>query len=703
MFREGPQRVLVLAPTPGDASLTRSILADAGFEHYLCRDTAELAREIRNGAGAVLLTEDSLARDVRPLTRELTGQPGWSDIPTLLLAAPEASSEVDVVAKEVLGNVTVLERPVRVRTLVSALQAAIRARRRQYELRARLRELETAKEEVGRLNTELRAELRRMRRLHVLGTRLVQSTEMSELLVESLDAAIELSRADGMGNVQVVEDGVLRIVAHRGLSDRFVAFFDEVQPGTAACGTAFRRGERVIVEDVASSPIFAGQPAGDVLLDEGVRAVQSTPLVSRSGEIVGLLSTHYREAPRLSDADLRALDLLARQAADFIERARGEEALKEADRRKDAFLATLAHELRSPLAPIRNALEVIRLRQDDSQQVGRSRGMIERQLGQMVRLIDDLLDVNRISRGKLELRTKRVRLADVIDSAVETTRASMEAADQRLFIELPDEPVHLEADRVRLAQVFANLLSNAAKYSEPGGRIWLHAERAEDGVSVTVRDEGRGIAAEDLTRVFEMFAQLDESPDIAGGGLGIGLTLVRQLTEQHGGSVEAHSEGPGKGSAFTVRLPVAGAAEAAQPAATAPEVPVHESGRRILIADDNEDTADSMEALLQLMGHDVRVARDGEAALAQAEDFRPDITLLDIGMPKIDGYGVARRIRERSWGRQTFLVAVTGWGQEQDKARALAAGFDHHFTKPLQPAALKELISRLQPESGPRE
>jgi PAS domain S-box-containing protein len=381
---------------------------------------------------------------------------------------------------------------------------------------------------------------------------------------------------------------------------------------------------------------------------------------------------------------------------DITDRKRYEDSLRDADRRKDEFLATLAHELRNPLAPLRNGLQLIKLAGDKAEAVEQARGMMERQLAQMVRLIDDLLDVSRITRGKLQLRRERVELASVVQSAVEGSRPLIEASAHHLTIRLPPEPVLLDADPTRLAQVFGNLLTNAAKYTEKGGRIWLTAERKGGEIVVSVKDTGIGIAAEHLPRLFEMFSQATPALERSQGGLGIGLSLVKGLVEMHGGSVEARSEGPGKGSEFIVRLPVAGGTPRPESRQSAGGKRVAAGpGRRILVADDNRDTADTLAMMLRLAGHEVHAVHDGQQAVEAAAWFRPDVALLDIGMPKLNGFDAARSIREQPWGKDMVLVAITGWGQEEDKRRATEAGFDHHLTKPVDPAALDTSLSRV--------
>jgi signal transduction histidine kinase len=419
----------------------------------------------------------------------------------------------------------------------------------------------------------------------------------------------------------------------------------------------------------------------DLAFEDGsVRHVRvfATPLLDDKGKIQGGYATI------VDVTDYRKLEAELRENA-------GQ--LLEADRRKDEFLATLAHELRNPLAPIRNALQILKL-SPDSVVRERARQMMDRQLGQMVRLVDDLLDVSRISRNKLELRKTRVELAAVMSNAVETSRPLIDSAGQRLTVALPQEPVYLDADLTRLAQVFWNLLNNASKYTDPGGRIDVTAETRNGEVIVLVRDEGVGIPPEALPRLFEMFSQVDRSLERSQGGLGIGLALVRGLVTMHGGSVEAYSDGPGQGSAFTVRLPVV--RETAQIAE-----PIQETGvnagprRRVLVVDDNRDAAASLGMLLSLWGHDTRIAHDGVEALDLAEGFRPEVILLDLGLPRLNGYDACRQIRERCCGKDVVIVATTGWGQEDDRRRSREAGFNEHFVKPVDLTALQVLLGKL--------
>ncbi len=393
------------------------------------------------------------------------------------------------------------------------------------------------------------------------------------------------------------------------------------------------------------------------------------------------------------------VEAVAGTTRDVTERKRVEEALREADQRKDEFLATLAHELRNPLAPIRNSLQILKMPRVDAATAERSRDMMERQVEHLVRLVDDLLDVSRVMRGKIELRRERVELATVVARAVETVQPLVDAQRHELGVRLPPESLPLDADPVRLAQVVGNLLTNAAKYTEPGGRIRLTADREGDVAVLRVRDDGIGIAPDMLPHVFELFVQADHATTKAQGGLGIGLTLVKNLVDLHDGTVEAHSDGLGQGCEFVVRLPLVaeggGGGQSSGDTALASEPPTP-PGNRLLVVDDNRDAADSLATLLRLHGHEVRVAHSGQAALEVTQAFNPDLIFLDIGMPGMDGYEVARRVRATPGLEGVVLAALTGWGQQEDRRRTAEAGFDHHLVKPPDPKVVEGVLAELK-------
>ena len=379
---------------------------------------------------------------------------------------------------------------------------------------------------------------------------------------------------------------------------------------------------------------------------------------------------------------------------DTTERRLAEQVLRTANREKDEFLAMLAHELRNPLAPIRSGLEIMKLAGSDVQAVEKARAIAERQVVHMTRLVDDLMDVSRIARGRIVLHKTVVPLADAVRDAVERAAPLIEARGQALVVDVPGEPIAVDADLTRLSQVFANLLDNAAKYTARGGRIRLSVERHGHEAVVRVEDEGTGIPDHMLVTVFDMFTRVDSSIDTSQGGLGIGLHVVKRLVEEHGGTVTARSGGPGLGSTFTVRIPVVEPSPGVDPAREIQQAPTT-AARRILVVDDHPDVAETLVMMLRIMGHDTATAHDGLDAVAVAEAFRPDVILMDIGMPNLNGYDACRRIREQPWGRRIVMVAQTGWGQRDDKQRAIASGFDRHITKPIDPAALERMLAEI--------
>ena len=509
------RRLLILAPVGRDSELIERMLAPKGVACCACRDAEHLARELARGGAVVLLTEEAYADDPTRCAALVADQPPWSDLPVLLLTAPGADSLVATRAQEVLGNVTLLERPVRVPALASAARSALRARQRQYE-------------------------------------------------------------------------------ARRHLDDR-----------------------------------------------------------------------------------------------------------DQANLRKDQFLATLAHELRNPLAPIRNAIEILRAAPE-----GHSRDwlfkVLERQVAQMVRMIDDLMDVSRITRGKIELRLDPVPLSSVIAVAVEASRPLIDSNEHQFRLSLPDERIVLYADAVRLAQVFSNLLNNAARYTDRGGRIELSAAREGDMAVVRIADTGVGIPEDALATVFEMFAQVDGQDSRAQSGLGIGLTLAKSLVEMHGGRISASSGGRGRGSQFEVRLPVYehGASFDPEPQSLHGAL---RAGYRVLVVDDNQDAADMLANLLRLLQADVRVVYDGQSALDLMDVFRPEAIVLDLGMPGMDGYEVARRVRAQPAGARLALIALSGWGQERDRERTAEVGFDVHLVKPVDLDRILTVLRELDGKSSRAE
>ena len=381
--------------------------------------------------------------------------------------------------------------------------------------------------------------------------------------------------------------------------------------------------------------------------------------------------------------------------SEVAERSRAEHALKDADQRKNEFLALLSHELRNPLAPLLNAVELMRLEPRDPQ-ASWAREVVERQVTYLTRLVDDLLDVSRITRGQITLNREALELPALIEHAIEMVRPLLEQRRQEISVQIIDRTLRVDGDQVRLVQAFGNVLGNAVKYADPGGHVEVSVQRRDRWAVVRIRDDGIGIPADQLARIFDLFTRVEHGADRPQSGLGIGLALVRRLVEMHGGTVTAHSEGAGSGSEFVIRLPLAlAAAQEGEPAPGEPATAAPAVRRRILIADDNVDALDSTARLLQYSGHEVFAAADGGLALQAAERHLPEVALLDLGMPVLDGYEVARRIRAEPWGRDLTLVAVTGWGQEADRRRSQEAGFDWHLVKPVDPDKLAALLACL--------
>jgi PAS domain S-box-containing protein len=754
-------RILMLAPTGADARVGARVLDDAAMHCHACADIAELCREVRRGAGLLLLTEEAVVDHPHVLVEALANQEPWSDLPVVVLANDGADALAAAWAMDMLGNVTVLDRPVRVATLVSALRTALRARRRQYELRDHLeassllaaivqsshdaiigQSLEgvirswnagaerlfgyPVAEVLGRPQEFLLPAERRaadeaaLARLRVIGRAEHFETVFLDRDDRPVDVAVTLSAvrdAEGsaMGVSRIVRDIGDRKRAEAAMRESEARFRLMADAAPVLVWLADRTGGCTWFNRPWHE--FTGRSFDEEQGDGWVDGVHPDDLTRCIETYRGAFA--LRE-PFQMDYRLRRHDGAYRwlldtgrplydprgdfigyigSCVDITDRREATEVLQHADRRKDEFLATLGHELRNPLSPIRNGLHILRLNEDAAARE-RLVGMMERQVDHLVRLVDDLLEVSRISRGKVELRRARVELAPIVHGAIEACRPLLQQERHELVVELPPEPIVLEADAVRLAQVVANLLNNAAKYTEPGGDIRLSACVLDGEVELSVRDSGVGIPPEMLPQVFEMFAQVNRTLGRSQGGLGIGLALVRHLVELHGGTVEARSGGDGMGSEFVVRLPLAGH-----------QLPVHHadqnggadagtSARRVLVVDDNADAAESLAQLLMLKGHEVRVAYDGLSGVETARAFAPDVVLLDIGMPGLDGYAVARRLREQDGAPPMRLVALTGYGQEDDRRRALDAGFDGHLVKPPAVSALDDVLRDAEAPSG---
>ena len=498
-------------------------------------------------------------------------------------------------------------------------------------------------------------------------------------------------KLDTYFNFMVNDAGdALRLESCIGVPDETVRSIQRLEFGQAICGTVALRRQPIVAEHIQESD----DPKAQLVKSFGIRVYACNPLLT-DDELLGTLSFASRSRDQFDAEEVEFLRTISHYVTVAYERLRLVAALREADRRKDEFLAVLAHELRNPLAPIRNALQIMSLAGDNAEAVGQARSLMERQVGQMVRLIDDLLDVSRITRGKLELRKQPVELKAVVESAVEACRPLVEQLQHRFTVSLPPKPVMLEGDPTRLAQVVSNLLNNAAKFMEAGGDIRLTAEVEGSDVVLRVKDTGMGISPDALPRLFQMFMQADRSLEKTHGGLGIGLNLAKRLTEMHGGSIAARSEGVGKGSEFIVRLPVLIAAGLPQPRVADKDGIASGIRLRILVADDNHDAANTLAAMLRIMGHEVRIAHDGQQAVSTAFDYQPDVAILDIGMPRLNGYDAAQAIKRQQ--QDVLLVALTGWGQEDDKRRSQESGFDYHLTKPADPILLGKILAAVKP------
>ncbi len=525
----------------------------------------------------------------------------------------------------------------------------------------------------------------------VTAQRLIARDKANQLLTARLLASIVESSNDAIISKSL--EGIIQ--SWNAAAERLFGFTAQEAVGKHV--SLIIPPERIAEEDQIIARLKAGQRLEHF----------ETERVNKNGDLITVsltISPLKDDSGRVIGASKIARDVTERkQLEDNLRRLAAD--LSETDRRKNEFLATLAHELRNPLAPMSNMLGVLKHANGDREVLQRAHETIERQLDQMVRLVDDLLDLNRITHDRLELRRGEVELSQVVQQAVEVARPLIDAAEHELIIDLPEEPIYLNADRARLAQVFGNLLNNSCKYTPPHGRISLTARRLGDELEVRVKDNGAGIPPDKLSSIFDMFTQVDRTSEQSQGGLGIGLTLVKRLVEMHGGSIEPRSAGEGMGSEFVVRLPViesealvlesAVAAESGLNAAESETRGESQPQRRVLIVDDNRDSADSLSMLLEITGNKTYVAHDGVEAVGAVEKYRPQVVLLDIGLPKLDGHEVCRRIREQPWGKNIVVIALTGWGQADDRRKSQAAGFNGHLVKPVDYDKLLELLGEL--------
>jgi signal transduction histidine kinase/ActR/RegA family two-component response regulator len=648
------ERVLVLMPSERDTERTVNLLAEANIAAASCRDVSELCQELHRGAGAVLLTDETLAEDLdKRLEEALRKQPNWSGLPVLLLSRDGAHERVQFGALNGYNQVIIVERPVRTRSLVSALGSALRTRKNQYDIRDAIQERE-------RQARELRVQEERLR--FALSAGRLGSWEL-DLHRQSYDCS-DLCKANyGRPLDRPFTYAEQRASIHPDDRERVAAAIEQ----SLASGRPYDIEHRVL------------WPNNEVHW----LMVRGRAMYDHDGEPTRMagVSLDVTEHKRLHEALLQSQVELAAQA----------QQLRAADQLKDEFLATLAHELRNPLAPISTGLSLL-TEANEPEIANRTLPIMQRQVRHMVRLIDDLLDVSRITRGKLELKRQRISLASAIEAAIEASLPAIQRAEHTLSTHSSDEPLFVDADPTRLAQVISNLLNNAAKYTPNRGNLELSVRREGSQVAIAVTDNGLGIPKDCLADVFEMFNQVDQSLHRAQGGLGIGLALVRKLVEMHGGSVAAQSPGLNQGSTFTVRLPLSFAPTAiSEPAA---DFRVRAGKERVLVVDDNDDAAELLALMLKQAGYQTTTVYDGPAALEAAQAVAPQIVILDIGLPSMSGYEVAKRLRADARFAEVALIALTGWGTPQDQRKALAAGFDVHLTKPVAAEELHAALRR---------
>jgi signal transduction histidine kinase/DNA-binding response OmpR family regulator len=589
-----------------------------------------------------------------------------------------------------LGAVDYILSPVVPNILRSKVKALVQLHRLNAELKKRSDErVALVREQAARTSAE-----EQQRRASFLA-------EATQVMASSLDVDTILKGASGLA-VPFLADFSAIVLANEDGSARArrtagVAGWEQYLGGRRNSFEAMlaRQQERVIASGERALTDRLVLPPGDDAPDDGPAGeIHAFPLVTRGKARGALLLALGPSSRRLAGADLSLADSLAGRAAASLDNCLLYEEIQNADQRKNEFLATLSHELRNPLAPMRAALHMLRTGHVEP---ARARSLLEtmdRQVGQMTRLVEDLLDISRITRGVIELRREPVDVSDEIRNALESCEGPLEVGHHELILVLPPQPAKVMADRVRLQQILENLILNAVKYTEPGGRIEVSAEADAADVVIRVRDNGIGIAPEKVAQVWDLFVQVDESPDRTRKGLGIGLALVKDLVKRHGGSVLAQSDGLGRGSTFTVRLPRAVRADSIRAAQAASNEPSAEpAARRVLIVDDNIDAAETLSMMLEILGQQTRQAHDGHKALTVAAEFKPEVVFMDIGLPGLSGHEAVARMRKDLGMTQAYMVALSGYGTEEDRRKSLYAGFDSHLVKPLDPAALPGILA----------
>ena len=606
-------------------------------------------------------------------------------------------------------------------TAQKALEEKLRLAKQGLEeqVAERTKELRASEARLFGILEHSAADLKAMRRLNEIGTLCAkQGHDIVGCLKDVLNVAIEISSAD-KGNIQLLdrESGTLKLATQSGFDDPFVEYFESVNGDDSACGVALRTKQRVIVEDINDSEIYAGKHSLETMRKAGVLAVQSLPLFSSTGNVLGMISVHFAHAHRPSEQELRLMDLLSRQTADYLERKRVEEeredllerehdlrqTAEEANRLKDEFLAIMSHELRNPLNVILGYAELLLRMQEikDSPNLHRMADAVKRNAVAQSKLIRDLLDLSRLRSGKLELNRETVSPVASIENAIETVRIDADAKSIEISVSAPDEMLFVQADPVRLEQIIWNLLNNSVKFTPHGGRIEVSLEEAEDELVLTVSDNGQGIDTSFLPHIFEIFRQADSRTNRSQSGMGIGLAVVQQLVELHGGSVTAFSAGTGKGATFTIRLPRS--VDARQPLSQVLHLGNGTlQGLDVLVVDDSEDTAEMVQHLLEIGGASVCAVTSGSEALRIAREREFDVVLSDISMPEMDGFQFLSELRKLPGKEDLPAVALTGFGRPEDVRRATDEGFYAHLTKPFDIQTLARLLQKIPRKTGVR-
>ena len=689
--------ILIVDDRPDKLLVYRTLLEELDQNLYTASSGDEALRQVLERDFALILLDVNMPGLDGLETASLIRSRKKSAHTPIILVTADYGDELRMTKAYSLGAVDYIASPVvpeilraKVRVFVELFLLAEQAKRQAQE-RIALVEEKAAREAAERAS----------RRLALLA-------EASATLASSLDLEATLRELARLLVPRFADACLVSLPSGEGQAERHEMAWATPDPEHALLNGSILEIDDAELRDAIARVRTAGRPeviergiAGPealrIVLPRGLTAhsVLLAPLLVR-GRALGVLTLGIESPTRRFDADtLPMVAELATRAATAVDNALLFRKIQDEDKRKNEFLAMLAHELRNPLAPISNAVHIIRVSADEPAKIAWARDVIARQLKQLVRLVDDLLDVSRITRGKIELKIDVVDVQQVVEAAIETSKPNIDGHRHTLSIQLPAETLHLRGDFARVSQILSNLINNAAKYTPRGGRISLSAARDDEAVVFRIRDSGVGIPPEYLVTIFEPFTQVDRSLARSNGGLGIGLTLVRRLVEMQGGTVVARSEGRNRGSEFTVRLPLAARVPADADVRTSLEPP-SPAGLRVLVVDDNRDVADSTASVMRMNGCDVHVAYDGKAAIESVQRLKPDAVLLDIGLPTFDGYLVAEHIRAQPDNDGTMIVAVSGYGQEQDRARSKSVGFDYHVVKPIDPAALASLIGSLR-------